>query len=441
MQEIVPLIEKQWSFDESEVTSSVVNCDNIKLKDLTAHLLKANLIVFTVFNAAIARVAQYTRNHLNLDTPWVVYLHGQATLGMWPYSHFKMSDLFLEQDLFVGTCKGDKEALQLSFPKAKYFNSTFSYTPLPEGEELSLKEDKHSFYYIGRISPQKQLHQLLFAFSIFIKENGSDFSLHLFGGEDDLGSPNMGIKGEGYLDFLKDLKLELKLEKVFFHGFKKREDIHTTIKKSKNFTAVYPSLHSDENFGMSLMRVLCDGGTAIATSWGGFKEHLSEFPNACIPLPVNKGSYGPSIQVTDLVEAMKGSASLKGQKIMPARYLLDTERLRIFNLIVSLNKSSSTQIKLAPSSFHKKLLSRKQNFMANDPQKVFTGYNDKMVQQLFNAYGMIEKQLECPKKIEAAPWLLKVKEGYQSDEPHKGKADFEDSQEAFSNGHFVIKKV
>jgi hypothetical protein len=91
MQEVVPLIENQWLACNKHFTVNIINCDELPLETLSKKLVNTDLIVFTVFNTSIAKAAVSTRKSLAIDAPWIIYLHGQATIGMWPYTNWSMA--------------------------------------------------------------------------------------------------------------------------------------------------------------------------------------------------------------------------------------------------------------------------------------------------------------------------------------------------------------
>lgn len=438
MQEIVPLIEEQWSSMSDSYDITLLNCDSASTKDITKAVLNSDLIILTVFNTSIAKAARITREMLSIDTPWVVYLHGQATLGMWPYSTWGLSTLFKDSDYFVGTCDGDEKSLRLVYPNAKFYKNTFSYVPLPKGKTLQISKSNHSFVYVGRISAQKQLHQLLWAYSLFKKESSDDVDIHFFGSEDDLGSPNLRIPGEGYLDFLKSLCKQLGIEDfVHFHGFVQREDIHTTL-KDWSHTLVYPSLHSDENFGMSLMRGLCEGSTAISTKWGGFTEHLQEFPKSLKCLNVLKGKHGPYISINDFVTILSEYKNLVPAKKLPSRYSNSLEIDKLKQLASVIIKDKASVNPLSSTKLLKALLLQKDLLVDPKAQQIFKDYSDPIAHQFFEAYGMINSDSPKAKAKLHAPWIKKDNESFVSNEPHKGPISLESEDELITNGLALI---
>ena len=106
-----------------------------------------------------------------------------------------------------------------------------------------------------------------------------NIKLTIFGDEDNLGSPNMGILSNSYKDFLLSLISMLKVEDlVAFKGFVSRKIIDKYLAET-DFIYVSPSLHADENFGMSPFNILKNGGYCLLSDWGGFSEYRNYFSN------------------------------------------------------------------------------------------------------------------------------------------------------------------
>lgn len=438
MQEIVPKIESQWLSFNDKYNVTLINCDEKTPKEVLATLIKSDIIVMTVFNLSISKFAHYIRGIASIDTPWVLYLHNQATISMWPYYQWKMGEFFQENDLFIGTCDGDMKSLKLSLPKAQYLQASFPYEELPKGNTKNINKgsSSHSFVYVGRISAQKQLHNLIWAFSLLLKENPEcNQDLHLFGKEDNLGSPNMGIPGEGYLIFLKELVKKLELEdKVHFQGFKKREDIHTSL-KTWSHTLVFPSLHSDENFGMSLMRGLKEGSTAICSDWGGFNEHIKNFPSSVMPINVYQSETGPFISAEDLKLAMVKSSSLTSSD--STQIYRDEESLKDIESAIQMTLNNTKTTRLELSELGKEILKTKSTLEDRKEQRIFKDYKDKRSFHFFNAYGMNHSISKYSSQSQLAPWVEKKGDKFISSEPYKGELEFNSLEELFKNGFCV----
>src|SRR5205085_8364114 len=130
--------------------------------------------------------------------------------------------LMNENDTFIGTCKRDIETMKLNFMNAHTEIIPFSLTSLPQQRvPKKFNGSKRKLTFIGRISAQKNLHTLLWAMS-FLKERGvsDNWELHIFGQDDEMGSPLMGLPQIGYKEFLEDLINKFNLTgQVIFRGF------------------------------------------------------------------------------------------------------------------------------------------------------------------------------------------------------------------------------
>src|SRR5262249_47600709 len=122
------------------------------------------------------------------------------------------------------------------------------------------------------------------------------FSLEVFGGEDGLGSPNMGISSIGYGERVRSLSQRLRLDEIIrFHGHTKRETIAERLGGARH-VFVSASVQSDEDFGMAAFRYLCGGNQAVLTDWGGHAVLRTNFGAAVESVPVHAAVSGPWVE-------------------------------------------------------------------------------------------------------------------------------------------------
>ncbi|MEQ1878947.1 MAG: glycosyltransferase, partial [Bdellovibrionia bacterium] len=299
MQEIIPLIEENWR--KSAVAGrhevAVRNVDTISIEKLLPDLVSADNIVFTCFTVKLCRIGELIRKTFGLEGRYIIYLHNQATILCWPIHIWGMGRELRTTDVFISTCKPDARAFQYSFDGARIETVPFTIQGLKkEYRAAPLNRKELPFVYVGRISDQKNLHTLIYAFRIFREKNpDTKWRLDIFGRDDDLGSPNMGLYASFYSAYLRKLVKLLGLQKyVRFRGYRKRELIQREIQRRRHI-AVSASLHSDENFGMAPFRSLIFGNLAVLTRWGGYSDFSERFGSQVFPVEAEESAKGPYV--------------------------------------------------------------------------------------------------------------------------------------------------
>lgn len=421
MQEILPQIKRVWTLfcEEKGWDFHCVDVDNNSPTSYRKEILKADFIVVPAFNARVAQSLVVIRKMLGIRTPWLFYLHNQATIGLWPLYALGMGELLHKHDVFLGTCEGDRKAIDQTLKNYSYIPTLFSteenINSLPPISNQGTKD----ILYIGRVSCQKNLHSLLMAFKR-LKEKDGNLKLHLYGNEDQLGSPNMEWKADGYGAILHKLVHEEKIEDVNFYGFVNRQTIKESW-KGKNFIFCSPSLHSDENFGMAALTALELGGRVVLTEWGGHLNFLKSFPKRVYGVPVYHHHEGPFIKVKELELALE--KALNSQRNVEPQESFFNEKAIVKNLIEEFDKYIATERNdpLIAFGIVEKLLKKRKDYLERDAnllQKVFENYSDSDAQIFFEAYGA--KYTTEKSSGELLPWVFKNEQGsFQVSDPIK----------------------
>lgn len=420
MQEIIPALEKSWSLGAKELGYEVLTlvADEKKIpSSVHQQLLHVDAIFITAFNVSIAQKLVLLRKRIFIDAPWIFQLHNQATIGLWPVFHWGMGELLTTKDVFISTSSRDAHCFQALFENAKA-----EIIPFPALHQPNTKrENKRRFCYVGRVSEQKNLHTLLWAYHLY-RQKGGEASLDIMGGEDGLGSPNMGMKGEGYLSFLKKTCQGLGLENdVHFLGLQKREQLHEYW-VNQDCVMVTPSLHSDENFGMALMQALCYGHCAVATDWGGHTDFAKYFSQQVILLKVYESSTGPYLDVEEFSEALLMAEKLGPKNAnIPENYRLESVVDQAKNLLLkTVEKKDCVQAKLRATELLHKVLERVETYQSHKNGQIFESYHDSLAHVFFKLYGM-ENKRGVTQKVGHAPWCQKKGEKVIVQNPHRGE--------------------
>jgi hypothetical protein len=440
MQEIIPGLEDQWSAyaRERAIPLEIINVDDVsRFKDKLPLLLRCQLIVVTAFNLKIVEAITLLRQKMGVDAPLVFYLHNQATIALWPLHFWKIFELLRTSDFFISTSSRDKETFDAVFDDAKSLLVPFSMRG--EGEQACPKgKQSKKFIYVGRLSSQKNLHLLLVAFSLALKVDPA-LELELFGGEDRLGSPNMGVKDSGYLARIQELARSLAIaDRVVFHGHRPRREIHTYLASTPHIF-VSPSLHSDENFGMAALHSLTLGAPAVLSDWGGHADFKMQFADQVQAIDVYESSAGPFLCPVELAQGLLEASKKSTHGFVDPVYYHSSSAYKTFDQILASENIQYTHPLKVPEVLSKMLTKRAQ-FAHPDQMKIFEDYNDPDAHFFFHLYGARKRrEWDESLEIDLLPWVVKTREGYEIDDPHRGKMRLKSTKELYLTG-FAFKR-
>jgi len=188
---------------------------------------------------------------------------------------YGLQEFLYEEDLWLMSCEADLELAKKSFEK---INAEVLPLRIPDkfvNSEI-IENSLNNLYYVGRISEQKNIHEMLMAISL-IKDDlrNSGRKLKIIGYEDFLGLPNLRIPSTGYLEFLYRFAGILQIsDLVEFHPAIPQDQIIAVI---SNGVFISTSVHSDENFGLVAFRALNAGIPVILSEWGGHRDFSKYF--------------------------------------------------------------------------------------------------------------------------------------------------------------------
>ena len=429
MQEIIPSLEQHWLQSQQDQLHDVksVNIDQLSIKDYLPLLFAADNIVITCFTFKMAQLTKFFRDELRLKARYIVHLHNQSTIACWPFHKFSLGGQLHEDDIFISSCSRDQKTFLLGFEKARVecVPFTFSKGMAPDMMTVVKKTTDKNFVFIGRLSVQKNLHTLLWAFAIFMQRNpGYKGQLIFVGGEDDLGSPNMDMKSPGYQEYLQSLVQLLSLQqKVVFKGHMQREELYREL-DSQDYVFVTPSLHSDENFGMAVFRALVEGRNAVLTDWGGHTDYVDYFKDQVHLIPVYGESMGPWISPYQLAECLEEVICKDHHGYHLPAYYQSQGISKKYQEIALTRESSMSPLKR--SILADSVLQAREQYSSESATKIFRSYDDPNVQPFFKGYGMgAFEESKTQKRLFAVPWL-KADVGMCSvQDIHRGSFQFE----------------
>lgn len=424
MQEIIPYIESTWqNMTSSEFKVEVLNIDVLSLSELTPRLISADKLVITCFNYRMCKVMQYIREILRLNLGFVIHVHNLATIAFWPYRYFASSEMFTKSDVFITSSNNDKKTLEKIFVRPLvHVIPFFVQQPLAVLSKTTLNQPQN-IVYIGRISPQKNLHNLILAYSLLKKNYSAEIPpLVLFGKEDHLGCPNMNFRNDNYLYFLQQLTSELGLSgDIFFKGHVDRELIDSFLKEKSNLI-VSVSLHSDENFGMAVLQGLISGNKAVLSDWGGHSDFKNYFDNLVELMPITLSEYGPALSAEVIAQALFEAVSkdstnlnLKIDSYYQKAYYLNEQKNAVAHNFLPIPLRYS---ELADHIYEAKL-----DFTTSSTQ-IFSAFNDRLFLEISKYYvGEKIAVSFSPMTNEyfSVPWMKFHENNFIISDPHKGQ--------------------
>lgn len=447
MNEIIPWIERlwiAWAKDRNQ-TIEVIDIDEQKLSSTMSTLFSSDLVIITSFTTSMARIVWTAKEKLSLPIKCVFYLHNQATIGCWPLYEWKMAEALNTNDIFVGSCTRDKVSMDACFENANTYIHPFSLDdysvvtrPLPKAEFAH-------FVFIGRISTQKNLHIVLWSLSLLKKNHPElNWKFEIFGTEDHLGSPLMGIDHNTYKAFLEELITELGLgNQVVLRGFCDRNDIQQEMETYQRIFLA-PSLHSDENFGMAAFRSLRDGHKAILSDWGGHADYPFYFKELLRIVPVHESANGPFIDAKELSEIMYASAMDQTKVEKNPDYYLPEKIFKTLDQIAHSEVTAATP--LLRNDLGKRIQTKRKLFLEQELKekprekvrgcKIFKDFADEDSLKMFRAYGMKKSTQKITRRMLIAPWAKEVSGKYVVNDPHKGEV-ISNKEDLLSLGYAV----
>jgi glycosyltransferase involved in cell wall biosynthesis len=186
---------------------------------------------------------------------------------------YELEQYLYEEDLWIMSCESDEWLAHQSWENIK---TKVIPLKLTDNHKIVFKNNPKNLLYVGRISEQKNLEDLIFAvYLIAEKMRNDERKLKIFGEEDFLGIPHLGIISQGYLKRLHQLVQSLGISDIVeFGGYLNHKEIEDEL---KNSIFISPSLHSDENFGLVVFRALNLGVPVLLSFWGGHKDFTNYF--------------------------------------------------------------------------------------------------------------------------------------------------------------------
>jgi len=427
--EVLPAVEDVWaaigrSGGENVRILRVPLAPEVE-RSLHASSSRVKRIVLTVVTPGTVEVALRLRHRLNVAAPMIVYMYGDATEGLVAFGG--LADALTERDVFVVSSEADGAATRCCYP-----NAQVTVIPFPLVDRFRLDRGERDtgagaprLAYVGRVSEQKNLHTLLLALWVRRVSHGRTPGLDVYGGVDGLGSPNMGLTFPDYGIYLRDLAERLGLaDTVTWHGFTPRSWLVDNVHPAPH-VFVTASLHSDENFGTSVLASLVNGRQVVATAWGGHVGFQGWFPRQLTLVPVHRSTMGPVVDPVSLADAIgraldRASATVPNEADLDRARAAFTQCAAFTQALELLGGAGGEPVPLEKSPHQRHLDGQRTRFGGG--RRIFEGYDDPATRVFFEAYGMKEPlTFDRHASYVLTPWTSYSDGVIRVDDPHRGR--------------------
>ena len=409
-----------------------------------------DLVVAPALTPNTIKTLKFIRQTLSREVRVVAYPHELASIFYASLKMRKLESFFRSTDTMVVHCDADKKLTEATFKNINILTIPAGFVSKSAWKKRAVKNYPiKNLFFIGRISEQKNLHTLLWSMSL-IKESlrNKEVKLHVYGYHDHFGSPNLGIDSGAYYDYLGELIEKFQIQDlVIFHGFKHISN-WSELLIEKNGVGVFPSVHSDENFGMAPFDLMSKGVPTVLTAWGGYNDLIKAFPDCAHALTVIQSNMGPVIDPFGLAKILKNllektPKSKKGNNNLFEKNIF----LKATKKIFAKNFSTHSALLLKKeglSAQHKCQFSDSATFAGrNWPLNgiIFDSYSDPLLLKASQHYGAkkIKKGRLSTKDLVHAPWVHKKSRKFIVNDPIKGMFEFTNTTQLFNNGYAFRK--
>jgi len=175
------------------------------------------------------------------------------------------------------------ELIKAGYSKNKIILNPY-FTPLIEKTINSSQDKTKSLLFVGRLSKTKGVHYFIDAGLILLNKN-----INI----------TIDIVGDGQdIDYFKSIVPKSFKEKIIFHGWKSRTDIHKMM--SNCYLLVFPSIYP-EAFGISGIEAMMRGKPVVGFDVGGVNTWLKDGETGFLVTSKDKESLALKIQtlITD----------------------------------------------------------------------------------------------------------------------------------------------
>ena len=149
--------------------------------------------------------------------------------------------------------------------------------------EINDKKHIHSFVYVGRISPEKNIASMIEAFSIYLKKTNKEAILNLIGDGPDREKIQSLVDNLGIRD------------SVIFHGRKNHEDIYNLIQTAETFLIS----SNGEGVSIAVLEAFASGLPVVSYDVPGLREQNKDKYTGAIAKSKTSESFADAMAYVD----------------------------------------------------------------------------------------------------------------------------------------------
>lgn len=322
------------------------------------------------------------------------------------FGHGKILTL-TSQDLFITLCRSDAQLVQQVFPGATtQILGDVASSPLPAISTTKTKK----FVYAGRISFNKNLHNLVLAYSLALKQQPQLAPLHIYGFQDSSVQQFNETMVQDYQQKLLAVVEQLSLSShVIFHPYVSGSEWQQLLNE-EGLVYVSASLNSDENYALAPREFLARGQRAILPQWGGFRDILSAHPERTCEIPVVRSSdQSVHLDLTQFAQAM-----LTSWRPCAA------QKSTVTSMVSSLQQEVPAHTQLKPSEdiqrLHADLKKMKQEQWHEAGPFRYLHHSSTLVKTQIDAYAPGVKVSAAPATTTLVPWVTQNQSVFEETE-------------------------
>jgi len=319
------------------------------------------------------------------------------------------------QDLFITLCRADAQLVQNVFPGAStQVLGDLNREKLPAIISPVVKK----FVYAGRISFNKNLHNLILAYSLALKEQPLLAPLHIYGFQDASVQQFNETFVLDYQQKLLEVVAELTLTtKVIFHPYVSGPAWRDLLLE-EGLVYVSASLNADENYALAPREFLATGQRAILPNWGGFRDIVDAYPQRTRGVAIVR----TSTQTAHLNLTHYAQALIAGWNPCPAQNSSETPLIKLLHV-----KSAEKKVLRASpeiEGLHRELKEMKQNQWHDAGPYRYLHASSALVEKQLNAYATSPVTPRPTSENRLVPWVT------------NNSSVFEETETVSEDGHW-----
>lgn len=335
----------------------------------------------------------------------VFFLAAEASALCPSFFELSKSLTICSQDFFITLCRSDAQLVQQVFPGATTQTlGDISAQQLPAMPATAVKK----FVYAGRISFNKNLHNLVLAYSLAHKQQPLLAALHIYGFQDPSVQQFKETMVQDYQQKLQAVIEDLSLTgHVFFHPYLSGDEWQALLQEP-GVVYVSASLNSDENYALAPREFLAQGQRAILPNWGGFRDIVDAYPERTRGVSIIR----TSTQTAHLDLSQFAMAMIEAWKACAAHHFNRTSLVDVLSTtdLAASELKASEDIQL----IHASLKKMKQEQWHDAGPYRYLHHSGILIEKQLDAYAGGSMTLKPSRETTIVPWVKKINDQYKS---------------------------